>query len=101
MTQCDRSTTHVHFRGIDFEDVGAVDGHRGEGLVDFDEVDVVLEVEVEFAEELGDGEGGANAHYTRRNAGDGGAAEFGKDGLVHLLGGGTLHEENGGRWERH
>ena len=97
MTQRDRSAPNVQFRRVDLEHVGAVDGHGGEGFVDFDEVDVGLEVEVEFAEEFGDGEGGADAHYAGGDAGDGGAAVFGEDGLVHLLSGGALHEEDGGR----
>lgn len=100
MTQRNSSASDVHFRRVDAEDVCAVDGHRSESLVDFDDVDVVLEVDVEFAEELGDGEGGAYAHYSRSDAGDGRAAVFGEDGLIHLLGEGALHEENGGRWKR-
>ena len=59
-----------------------------------------MEVEVEFSEEFGDGEGGADAHYSGGDAGDGGAAEFAEDGLVHLLSEGAFHEEDGGRWEK-
>ena len=96
MTQRNSPTSHIHFRRIDAEDVDAVDGHGRERLVEFDDVDVVLEVEVEFPEELWDGEGGAYAHYSGRDARDGGAAEFAEDGLVHLLGRGAFHEEDGG-----
>lgn len=99
MAQCDGSAPDVHLRRVDAEDVCAVDGHGSESLVDLDDIDVVLKIEVELAQELGDGEGGADAHDTGGNAGDGGTTEFGKDWLVHLLGGGPLHEEDGGRWE--
>lgn len=100
VTQRDGPAPDVHLGRVDAEDVGAVDGHGGEGLVEFDEVDVVLEVEVEFGQELGDGEGGADAHDAGGDAGDGGAAEFAEDGLVHLLRRGAFHEEDGGAWER-
>ena len=56
-----------------------------------------MEVEVEFPEELGDGEGGAYTHYPGSDTGDCGAAEFGEDGLMELEGAGALHEEDGGR----
>ena len=98
--QCDCSASDVHFRRVDAEHVCTVDGHGSESLVDFDDVDVFLEVEVEFAKEFGDGEGGANTHYPRSNTGNGGATKFSENGLVHPLGGGTFHEENGGRWEK-
>lgn len=100
VTQCDGSAAHVHLGRVDAEDVGAVDGHGGESLVEFDEVDVGLEVEVELGQELGDGEGGADAHDAGGDAGDGGAAEFAEDGLVHLLRRRAFHEEDGGGWER-
>lgn len=100
MTQRDSAAAHVHFRRVDAKDVGAVDGHGGKSLVEFDEVDVGLEVEVEFGQEFWNGEGGANAHDTGCDAGDGGAAEFAEDGLVHLLRRGTFHEEDGSGWER-
>ena len=96
MTQRNSPTSHVHFRRIVAEGVDAVDGDGRERLVEFDDVDVGLEVEVEFSEELWDGEGGAYAHYSGGDARDGGAAEFAEDGLVHLLGRGAFHEEDGG-----
>ena len=98
VTQRDGPAPNVHLGRVDAEDVDAVDGHGGEGLVEFDEVDVVLEVEVEFGQELGDGEGGADAHDAGGDACDGGAAEFAEDGLVHLLRRGAFHEEDGGGW---
>lgn len=97
VTQSNSSTSHIHFRWVDAKNVCAVDSHGSKSLIDFDDVDVILKVEIEFTEELGDGEGRANAHYTRSNPGNGGAAEFGEDWLVHLLSCGALHEEDGGR----
>ena len=96
MPQRNRPAPHIHLHSIDPQNVDAVDGHGRERLVEFDDVDVVLQTEVEFPEEFWDGEGGAYAHYSGRDAGDGGAAEFAEDGLVHFEGGGAFHEEDGG-----
>ena len=87
MSQRNRPAPDIHLRGIDAQGVDAVDGHRGERFVELDDVDVGAEVEGEFAEELGDGEGGADAHYSRGDAGDGCADEFGEDGLAEVEGG--------------
>ena len=95
MTQRDRPTSGIHLGVIETEDVETVDGHGGERLVDLEDVDVVF-CEVEFGEQFRDGERGADAHDARGQAGDGGAAEFGENGLVHFLGFGALHEEDGG-----
>ena len=75
----------------------AVDGHAGESLVDLDDVDIGLEVQVEFRQELGDGDGGADAHDAGRDAGHGGADELGEDGLLQFEGFGAFHEKDGGR----
>lgn len=82
MPQRNRSTANVHLRGIDPEDVGTVDRHGCKGFVELDDVDVSLEVEVVFGEELGYCEGGTDTHDSRGDAGDCGADEFGEDGLV-------------------
>lgn len=82
MAQRNGAAPDVHLRGIDPQRVNAVHRHRRERLVELNDVDVHGEVEVEFPEELGDGEGGADTHYARGDAGDGRAAEFGEDGLV-------------------
>ena len=99
MTQRNSAAARVHFLVGNLQHVLAVDGHGGEGLVDLDDVDFV-EGEVELCEELGDRDRGADAHYAGRDAGDGGAAEFGQDGLIQLEGFGALHEENCGGFFR-
>lgn len=98
MSQRDRPTARVHFGGVEPENVQTVDGHGGEGFVELDDVDVVFG-QVEFREELGHGERGPDAHDARGDAGYGGAAEFGEDGLVHFLCFRAFHEEDcGGCW---
>ncbi len=96
MAQRNRSAPHVQFRMIDIQRVETVYAHRGECFVEFNNVDVGLEVEVVFGEELGDREGGTDPHYSGGDAGDGGADEFGEDGLVEFEGAGAAHEEDGG-----
>lgn len=90
MSQGNRPAARVHFRMVQPQHVQAIDGHGGKGLVDLDDVDVVF-CQVEFREELGHGERGADAHDARRYARDGRAAEFREDGLRHFLGFGALH----------
>jgi len=97
MSQRNSATPRVHLLPREVELVAAVHGHAGEGLVDLDDVDVV-EGKVVLREELGDGDGGADAHDARGEAGDGGGDVFGDDGLVEADGGGALHKEEGGSW---
>lgn len=87
MTQRNRPSPDIHLRAIDAQIIDAVDGHGGEGFVDLDDVDICAQVEGEFGEEFGDREGGADAHYPRGDAGDGGADVFGEDGLGEAEGG--------------
>jgi len=77
--------------------VNAVDGHGGEGLVDLDDIDIVLGQAV-LGEDLWDGGGGADTHDSWGNTGDGCADEFGEDWLAEFDGFGSLHEEDGGGW---
>lgn len=95
MTEGNSSTSGVHLLVGQFQGVLAVDGHRGKGLVDFDDVEVV-NGEVVFPEELGDGDRWADTHDPRGEAGDSGADELGEDGLAELDSAGSLHEEDGG-----
>lgn len=75
----------------------AVHGHAREGLVDLDDV-AVGDGEIVFGEELGDRDGGPDAHYAWREPGDGGAHVFGEDGLPEGDGAGAAHEEDCGGW---
>lgn len=96
MPQRDGSTPDVHLRGIDAELLRAVHCHAGERLVELDDVDV-REAEAVLAQQLGDGERGADAHDAGRQPRDGGADVLGEDGLPHGERGGALHQEEGGR----
>jgi hypothetical protein len=95
VTKRNRSSSGVHLLVWQLENVFAVDGHGGKGLVDFDDV-AVVDGDVEFCEELGDGDGGADTHDTRGKTGDGDADKFGEDGLAELDCTGAFHEEDGG-----
>lgn len=95
MAQSDGTTTDVHLLVGDVQDVHAVDGHGGEGLVELDNVNVV-NGELVLLEELGDGGGRANTHDARRDTGDGGTDELAEDGLTETLGHVTAHEQDGG-----
>lgn len=86
--------------GVDFlhgeaELVGAPEALGGEGLVDLEDVDVVLGEAGEL-EDLGDGLPGAEAHEQGLDADDGGGDELAEDGLAEALGGAAAHHEHGG-----
>ena len=98
MPQRNSPTPDIHLTAINAQHIRAVHGHGSERLVDLNEINVGSEIEVVFGEELGYGDGGADAHYSGGDAGDGGADEFGEDGLVEGEGFGAFHEEDGGRW---
>lgn len=89
------TTAGVDLGMVQTQDVDAVDGHGGKGLVDLEDVDVFLG-QLELAQEFGDGGRRADAHDARGNTGDGGAAEFGEDRLAEFDGFGAFHEENAG-----
>ena len=95
VTQGDGTSARVDLGMVQPEVVQTVHGHRREGLVDLVDVDVFL-VQVELGQELGDRGRGANTHDARRDPSDGGATEFGEDGLVKFDGLGAAHEEHGG-----
>lgn len=96
VTQCDGTTTGVHLRVVEADDVvTAVHCHGGESLIDFDDVDVG-EANVVLGEELGDGDTGTDTHDARGKAGDGRANILGHDRLAELYRGRSLHEENSG-----
>ena len=99
MAECDGSSSGVHLLVRQLQDILAVYGHGGEGLVDFDDVDVV-DGDIVLAEELGDSDRGADAHDARCKTGDGGADELGENGLAELDGAGALHEEDSGSYCR-
>ena len=91
MPQRNGASPRVHLGMIDLQHVQAVYCHAGEGFVELDDVDVFVEVKVEFAEELRNNNGGTDAHDSRGDAGNGGTAEFGEDWLVHFDGFGASH----------
>lgn len=75
--------------------VGAPQALAGEGLVDLEDVDVVLGDAGEL-EDLGDGLPGTDAHEQWRDADDAGRHVLAKDGLAQALGGAALHQQHGG-----
>ncbi len=93
MTQCNSPTTRVHLSVIETQNAQAVHSHRGKGLVNLNDVNVILG-QIVFGEEFRDGERGANAHDTWSDTGDGGPTEFCEDGLIHFLRFGAFHEED-------
>ncbi len=90
MAQRDSTAPDVHLLVWQRQLVLAVHGHGCEGLVHFDDIDVA-DAEVVLVQQLRDGDGGPDAHDARREAGDGGADEFGEDGLAELDGARALH----------
>jgi hypothetical protein len=76
VAQRDGATTRVNLSVIETQILDAVHSHRGEGLVDLVDVNVVL-VQVELAQQLGDGSGRADTHNARGHTGNGRAAELG------------------------
>lgn len=86
----DGAAAGVDLGVVQAQDVEAVDGHGGKGLVDLKDVDVFLG-QLELAEELRDRRRRADAHDARRHARDRGAAEFRQDRLPQLDGFGALH----------
>lgn len=95
VTKRNCTTARVHLSMVQTEVVQAIHRHRGECLVDFEDVNVVLG-QVELAQELGDRGCRSDTHDTGRDTSDSGAAEFGEDGLVQLNGLGAAHEKDGG-----
>lgn len=94
MTKGNGSTSDVHLLVWDLEDIFAVDGHGGESLVNLDDV-AVIDSDVVFGEELGDGDGRADTHDTGGQTGNGGTDILGENWLSEFDGAGALHEENG------
>ena len=84
MTECDSASTDVHLRWVNAKDIGTVDSHRSESLIELDDIDVVLEIEIELAKELGDRERRTDAHDPWGDASNCGTAEFGHDWLIHF-----------------
>ena len=95
MSQRNSATPRVHLLAGQAKSLPAVNSHASESLVDLNDVDVV-EGDVVDGEEFGDGDGGADAHDAGGETGGGGGDVFAEDGLAELLGGGALHEEEGG-----
>ena len=56
MPERNGSSPRIHLRGVDLQHILTINGHAGESLVDLDDVDIGLEVQVEFRHELGDGD---------------------------------------------
>lgn len=94
MAESDGASPDVHLCRVNAQDVGTIYCHGSERFINLNNVDVGGEVQVVFPEDFGDGQGRANTHYPRGDAGDCRADKFGEDGLVQLLGAGTLHEQH-------
>lgn len=74
--------------------VGAPQALAGKGLVDLEDVDVVLGDAREL-KDLGDGLPGPDAHEQRLDADDAGRHVLAQDGLAQALGGAALHQQHG------
>ena len=81
--------------GIEIESADDGEDLRGEGFVQFDEVDVV-EREAGERERFGDGGDGADAHLFRQAAGDGVGDEASEGLKAELARAGGFHEDGGG-----
>ena len=66
MPDGDGTTLGVDALLVDAEGADGVEGLRGEGFVDLEDVDVG-DAEAGLLEHGGDGEGGADTHQVRRN----------------------------------
>lgn len=95
MAESNGTTLGVDLLSRDAKLVGAEEALRGESLVDLKDVNVLLGDASEL-EHLGDGLPGAETHEKRGHTNDGSVDVLAEDGLAELLGGGALHEENGG-----
>jgi hypothetical protein len=93
MTQSNSATTNVHLGVVNLECVQAVNCHGCKSLVQFNDVNVV-NLEVELAEKLGDGDGWANTHDAWCKTSDRRADELGEDGLAEGLCHAALHEND-------
>jgi hypothetical protein len=91
------ATSGVDFLRIQTQYVHAINSHGGEGLVDFDNVDVVFR-KAEFAQELRDCSGRANAHNAGWHTSNSSTTELGKDRLADLNGLGALHQKDRSSW---
>lgn len=94
VTQGDSASPRVNLSMVQAKVVQTVHGHGRKGLVDLEDVDVLL-AEAELGQQLGDRGRGANTHNARRDTSNSGAAELGDDRLVELDGLGAAHEEDG------
>jgi hypothetical protein len=95
MAERDGAAADIHLLVRQAKFVFAVYGHGGESFVQLDDVNVA-DAEVEFRQQLWDGDAGPNAHDPGCEAGDGGADEFAEDGLSEFDGTGALHQEDSG-----
>lgn len=95
MAEGDSTTTRVDLGVVKTQDIQAVDGHRGKGLVDLENVNVVLG-ELEFLQQLGDGGRWTNAHNSWGHTSNGGTDKLGQNGLSQFNGLGSLHQEDTG-----
>jgi hypothetical protein len=93
MTQSNSTTTNVHLGVVNFECVQAVNCHGCEGLIQFNDVDIV-NLEVVLGKKLGDGDRWANTHDAWCETSDSGTDELGKDGLTEGLCHAALHEND-------
>ncbi|MNT71020.1 hypothetical protein D3C72_2094630 [compost metagenome] len=96
MAQRDGTAVHVQAVHRDAQLFLAVQRLRGEGLVQFPEVDV-LHLQAVARQQLGDGVDRADAHLVRLAAGDGQAAERAQRTAAGALGLGRLHQHAGRR----
>ena len=95
VAESDSAAANVHLAMVNIERVEAVHSHRRERLVQFDDVNLI-DADIVVPEELGDGDGRANAHDAGCKTGDGRANELGHNGLTEGLGHAALHEQDRG-----
>ena len=95
MAERDGAAIDVDARRVQVESADDGQDLRGEGFIQFDEVDVV-ESEAGELERFGDGGDGADAHLFRQATGDGVGDEAGERLNAEFARAGRFHEDGGG-----
>lgn len=95
MTKSNSATSRIHLLPIQTQCIATIHGHGSKRLIDFHEVNIAIEVEVELSEKFRDGDGGADAHDTWGETGESCGDVFGENGLLEFEGFGAFHENEG------
>lgn len=95
MTECNGTTLRVDLLGGYAKLVSTPHALRGEGLVDLEDVDIILG-DTGLLQSNGDGLPGADTHEKGLNTNDAGGDILANDLLAETFGSGTLHKKNSG-----